>query len=150
VVRHADAGDRAAWTGDDRARPLSATGRRQSDALLEVHRDRPRTRILTSPARRCVDTVEPIARDRGLIVEDEEALAEGTPFDVVDRLLRRCSHTDTLLCTHGDVLGAIVTTMRRQGALLGAPPSWRKAATWVLDTWPDPGRVELVPDPDVG
>ncbi|MFW6010105.1 MAG: pantoate--beta-alanine ligase, partial [Actinomycetota bacterium] len=41
LVRHADAGDRAAWTGDDRARPLSATGREQALAIPRaLHRAR--------------------------------------------------------------------------------------------------------------
>lgn len=149
LVRHADAGDRAAWTGDDRQRPLSATGRRQSDALAALHRDRPLDRVLSSPARRCVDTVEPIAEERGLIIEEEDALAEGASFDLTDRLLRRVADEDVLLCSHGDILAAIVTTLRRRGALRD-PPSWRKASTWVIESWPDPGRVELIPEPDVG
>jgi phosphohistidine phosphatase SixA len=148
MVRHADAGDRAAWTGDDRRRPLSATGRRQSEALVEQYEGRDLQRILSSPARRCTDTVEPVAVVRGLEVEEHEALAEGAPFDQIDALLRELADTDALLCSHADVIGSIVTALRHREVNLGNAPSARKAATWIVDTWPDAGRVELLPTPD--
>lgn len=148
LVRHADAGDRAAWTGDDRARPLSAAGRAQAEALPQLLHDQPIERILSSPARRCLDTVQPLADSRDLLVEDEEALAEATPYDVVDRLLTRAAKKNALLCTHGDVMGAVITTLRRRGALAGVEASWRKGATWVLDSWPDTARAVLLPAPD--
>lgn len=148
VVRHGDAGDRAAWTGDDRRRPLSATGRRQAEALVGQYADHPIDRVLSSPALRCTATVEPVAAARGLVVEEDEALAEGAPFDVVDRFLRRMADTDAVLCSHGDVIGAIVITLRRRGVHLASDPSWRKATTWVLGTWPDPARTTLLPDPE--
>jgi broad specificity phosphatase PhoE len=147
LVRHADAGDRAAWTGDDARRPLSASGRAQAEALVEVLADRAVTRVLSSPAVRCTATAEPIAAARGLDVEAEEALAEGAPFDVVDRLLHRHRGDDVLLCSHGDVIGALITSVRRRGIHLTDPPRWAKGSTWVLDDWPEPRLVELVPPP---
>jgi 8-oxo-(d)GTP phosphatase len=149
VARHGDAGDRAAWTGDDRKRPLSASGRRQAEGLAKQYEGRPIERIFSSEALGCTATVEPIATARGLVVEEHEALAEGAPFDVIDRLLRQLADTDALLCSHADVIGAIVMALRRRGVHLGSDPSWRKAATWVIDTWPDAGRVELLPAPDL-
>lgn len=149
LVRHADAGDRAAWTGDDRQRPLSATGRGQAAGLVELHRGRHLDRILSSPARRCLDTVEPIANDRGLHVEEADALAEGAPLDRTDRLLRRLTGTDTLVCSHADVLAGILMTLHSRGVLKDLP-EWKKASTWVLDAWPDPERAELLPAPPVG
>lgn len=146
LVRHADAVDKAAWTGDDRQRPLSATGRDQSDGLVQLHRARPLDRVLSSPARRCLDTVEPIAHGRALLVEEEDALAEGAPFDRTDRLLRRLSGSDALLCTHADVLAGILTTLHARGGLSDLP-TWAKASTWVMDHWPDPDWTELVPAP---
>jgi len=150
MVRHADAGDRAAWTGDDRRRPLSATGRRQAEALVVQYADRDLQRILSSPALRCTATVEPVATARGLEVEEHEALAEGASFDQVDGLLRELADTDTsaVLCSHADVIGSIVTALSHREVRLGGAPSARKAATWVVDTWPDAERVELLPNPD--
>ncbi len=50
LVRHAKAGDRQAWPGDDLSRPLSKTGRRQAKALVRVLSGRMIERILSSPA----------------------------------------------------------------------------------------------------
>lgn len=147
LVRHADAGDRAAWTGDDALRPLSATGKAQAEALVDQLAERPIARVLSSPAVRCTATAHPLAEARGLAVEEEEALAEGAPFDLIDRLLRLAQRDDVLLCSHGDVIGAIITDVRRRGIHLADPPRWAKGSTWVLDTWPEPHLVELIPPP---
>jgi broad specificity phosphatase PhoE len=69
VVRHADAGDTRSWTGPDRLRPLSPTGRRQAEGLLIRLEDYPIDRVLSGPTLRCQQTVQPLARDRFLAVE---------------------------------------------------------------------------------
>jgi phosphohistidine phosphatase SixA len=143
LVRHADAGDRAAWTGDDLARPLSATGRAQSEALAEMLADHELAVILSSPAKRCIDTVVPLATARGLPVAEEVALTEGTPFEQVDELLTRVAAEHTLLCSHADVIGAALTALWRRGHLPERPNA-RKVATWLVEGWPDPARVELL------
>lgn len=146
LLRHADAGDRAAWTGDDLARPLSATGRRQSEQLAGMLADRGLARILSSPAKRCVDTVAPLAARLGLQVEEDVTLTEGTPFEEVDRLLFGVAAQDVLLCSHADVIGAALTALWRRGHLAHRPNA-RKLATWLVDGWPDPNRVELLNPP---
>lgn len=150
IVRHADAGDRAAWTGDDRRRPLSAAGRGQAEAIALAFADEPLDRIVSSPARRCLDTVEPLAELRGVLVEEDDALAEGAPFDRIDALLTRLSDTPVLLCSHGDVIGAIVTTVRRRGVPLGSSARWPKGSTWILDGWPNTEHATFVPTPVEG
>ena len=77
LVRHAKAGDRSTWQGDDDGRPLTKAGRRQARALVDVFAGRPINRIVSSPAVRCVDTVEPLAEARGLAVEVRNELREG-------------------------------------------------------------------------
>lgn len=149
IVRHAHAGERAAWSGDDRRRPLTATGRRQAEALVALHGSHAFDRIHASPARRCLDTVRPIAERRGMAVIEDETLAEGTPFDAVDRLLRGCTGEEVLLCSHGDVLGAIVTALEHRGVTVPSA-GWPKASTVILDSWPDPDHVRFVPAPAVG
>jgi broad specificity phosphatase PhoE len=149
LVRHADAGDRAAWTGDDTRRPLSATGRAQSEALVELFADRSIDRILSSPAKRSVDTVEPLAAARNLHVEHEDALAEGTPLDAVERLLLRHRDENVVLCSHGDVIGAVITSVRRRGVHLSDPPHWPKGSTWVIDAWPEPVLLQLLHPPAI-
>ena len=77
AVRHSSAGDRAAWIDDDDHRPLDDLGRRQAEWLIGVLSDRQIGRILSSPAVRCVQTVDPLAAARGVELEVEPGLAEG-------------------------------------------------------------------------
>jgi len=146
IVRHAHARKRDTWTKADRRRPLSAKGRSQSEALSELYASQSIDRILSSPAQRCVDTVRPFAEKWDVPLIEDDMLLEGTPFDVIDRLLRRCSVEDVLLCSHGDVISSIVTALERRGS--NVPSSgWPKASAWILDSWPDPTQIRFVPAP---
>ena len=77
LVRHAHAGSRSRWTGDDALRPLSTRGHEQANGLVGVIGDAPIGHILSSPYVRCMETVVPLAAARGLAVEPVDALAEG-------------------------------------------------------------------------
>src|SRR5687768_6255682 len=74
VVPHADAGDRKKWTTDQDLRPLSDLGRRQAAELAPNIDDV--DAVVSSPALRCVQTVEPIAIASGVEVELSEHLRE--------------------------------------------------------------------------
>jgi len=137
LSRHAHAGDKHAWTGPDLMRPLSETGRREAHGLLAQLRDDPIGRILSSPAVRCLQTVEPLAARRGLTTETSEALGvEGDPA-ALEALLADPGAGNLLVCSHGELIG---TVLRR---LLGeqlAADSWPKGSTWVLEV--DGGQVQ--------
>ena len=91
LVRHASAGHRASWDGEDRLRPLDERGARQADGIVELLARREFKRIVSSPAVRCVDTVVPLAHARGLAVEHSEALAEGAGAEAALALFRGAS-----------------------------------------------------------
>ena len=74
VVRHAKAGSRRRFDGDDTLRPLSSNGQVQAKALVELLVRSDATRILTSPYTRCIETVAPLAKKLGLEVELEAEL----------------------------------------------------------------------------
>ena len=82
LVPHADAGDRRKWTTDQDLRPLSDLGVAQSAALAEVvgRVDE----IVSSPARRCVQTVEPIAQRSDIDVRHSDDLREISFADEVE------------------------------------------------------------------
>ena len=102
VVRHAHAGRRSAYQGDDRSRPLSPRGVvRARELVLLLSEYRPQ-RILSSPYVRCCATVQPLAESLGLAVESVDELAEGHGGDAV-RLLATMAGESAVLCTHGDV-----------------------------------------------
>ncbi|HYA09016.1 MAG TPA: histidine phosphatase family protein, partial [Gaiellaceae bacterium] len=77
LLRHASAGDRGAWDGDDRLRPLDDEGYDQAIALPEALAGRRISRVVSSPYVRCIESVEPLAAALGLTVELDGRLAEG-------------------------------------------------------------------------
>lgn len=129
LVRHARAGRRAEWSGDDRLRPLDERGERQAEALVSQLADRDFSRIVSSPYLRCVETVVPLARARGLEVEETGALAEGAGPEPALALLRG-AEVPVVACVHGDLVEA----------LLGE--KMKKGSTAVLDV--DGGGIRLV------
>jgi 8-oxo-dGTP diphosphatase len=132
-VRHAKAGSRSAWTEDDRLRPLSKAGRRQADALVVAFRGLDVDRVVSSPFVRCVQTVRPLALDRGLPVETSEGLAEGAPPDQALSLLDEAARTPTVFCAHGDVIPAVVLHLAERGAELEGEREWKKGSVWALE-----------------
>src|SRR6202011_635594 len=89
VVRHAKAGDRGEWTGDDRMRPLTKSGQRQAEGLANLLDRQPIDKILSSGYLRCVQTVEPLGARRQLPVEPVKELEEGAGGESVGRLVQK-------------------------------------------------------------
>ena len=106
VIRHASAGKRSEWWGNDRLRPLDERGRRQADALIGELEGRPIARILSSPYVRCVQSVELLARARGLQVEPVDELAEGADVEAALEVLR--VGEAAAACVHGDLIEALL------------------------------------------
>jgi 8-oxo-dGTP diphosphatase len=132
LVRHAKAGDRSAWTEDDRLRPLSKTGRRQAEALVRTFHGLRIDRVLTSPYVRCEQTVRPLALDRGLPLEPLEALAEGAPLEGLLRLFDDLDGQAVVVCGHGDLIPAAVERDRARGVPTDEGAT-KKGSTWVLE-----------------
>ena len=137
LVRHAHAGDRAAWTGDDAARPLSEKGWRQARGLVELLPRQPRLRrVVSSPSLRCVQTVEPLAEAYALRVEEDERLLEGAdPRDALALVEAELARGDGVAaCSHGDVIpGVLELLMQRDEVRFEDRLIWQKGSTWVLE-----------------
>jgi 8-oxo-dGTP diphosphatase len=114
LVRHAWAGDRADWDGDDGARPLDGAGRRQADALVEALARFPLRRLVSSPTVRCVQSFEPLARARGLEIETRPELAVDADGEAALRLIREAGD-DAAHCTHGEVLEQLLGEPTEKG-----------------------------------
>jgi phosphohistidine phosphatase SixA len=133
LVRHAHAGRKSEWVGSDLHRPLSPQGQLEALGLVDQLRDYIVERILCSPARRCLQTVEPLARRRGLRVEPSELLGvDGSGAGVLE-LLQDGTLGQAVLCTHGEVIGQVFEQLQAAGMELPARPRWPKGSTWVLD-----------------
>jgi 8-oxo-dGTP diphosphatase len=135
LVRHADAKSRANWSGPDELRPLSRKGESQAAGLADKLRNAPIKRILSSPAMRCIDTVEPLAAKHGVKVETTDALLEGADPSAAYDLLRRVAKEegDTVLCTHGDLIPELLRAASKDGLALGDAPRWPKGSTWAIE-----------------
>jgi len=150
VVRHASAGQKADWDGDDRLRPLDAGG--EADALLLADLlccFAPAARVISSPALRCTQTMRPYAARSGGSVEVEAALAvpgrgsvsslgrtdQGEAFQNLFRGLVADAQP-VVVCLHRENLP---TALEAACAALGVPcpaiepdPSLPKGGFWVV------------------
>lgn len=132
LVRHARAGDRTKWSGDDVLRPLTADGERQAERIAARFDSVPVALVLSSPYLRCLQTVGPTARRFGLEVQPTIELAEGSPFSaVLDLLAHVPDHT--VLCSHGDVIPDTIAALYRRGMDIGTAEDWRKGSIWVIE-----------------
>ena len=137
LVRHASAGSRSKWTGDDRDRPLDECGQAQADELVRLLARFDVARIASADVARCIDTVAPFADAVGLTVELEPLLSEtGYPGreEDAEALLRATDpDRDAVACSQGDVIPDLV------GRLLATddidrpdPVAAAKGSVWAL------------------
>ncbi len=150
VARHAEAGERTAWLRPDRERPLTARGRRQSQALVERFADLPLTQLISSPYLRCMQTLEPLGMARALPIEIRDELAEGvSPAYVEKFVIEAATEGAAVLCVHGDGLRALLQGLvERDVQLAGGPADQAKGSTWylrVVDGVIESGRYEPPP-----
>jgi 8-oxo-dGTP diphosphatase len=131
LVRHAKAGERRVWEGDDEARPLSKHGWRQSQAIAARLAKKGTTSLYSSPYVRCMQTLEPLGEQLGVEIEPERRLSEGEPFEPVLDLLGEVA-SGAVLCSHGDIVPAVIQALARRGMQVESPPDWRKGTIWVL------------------
>jgi broad specificity phosphatase PhoE len=134
LVRHAKAGERGAWVGDDELRPLSGRGHAQARHLLELLADADFERVVSSPYVRCMETVVPLAAARHMALEPSDALAEGASLREALALVQKHASHGAVLCTHGDVMPMLLEHFAKHGVDLGKAPQWPKGCVWVLKT----------------
>ncbi|HEY7017094.1 MAG TPA: histidine phosphatase family protein [Gaiellaceae bacterium] len=115
LVRHARAGHRSEWDGDDLHRPLDERGRQQAELLVGQLEGRELGRLVSSPYVRCVDTLVPLAEARGLEVELDDALAEGAGAGPALALFRAAS-SPLVASIHGDLAHALVGERTKKGS----------------------------------
>ena len=133
LVRHARAGERQPGNNDEE-RPLSKRGIRQTAALTGLLSEYPITRILSSPYRRCRETVAPLAERLDVALEWSDDLAEGTKRRKVRRLIAKLAGETAVLSTHGDIVAGLIDRLRENGVPLDGGSQWKKGSVWTLDT----------------
>jgi 8-oxo-dGTP diphosphatase len=83
---------------------------------------------------RCVESVQPIAARLGLDIETSAALAEGAAVDAAVAVVGGCAADDAVVCSHGDVIPAVLEALAHTDGL-PLPPNFpcEKGSTWALE-----------------
>lgn len=138
LVRHAKAGTRADWDGDDNQRPLSDAGRRQAEALRTMLALwGPRT-VHSATRLRCTETVAPLAADLGTTTVEEPLLSEEGYWPDreagVHRLREIATSTPlSVVCSQGGVIPDVVTRLAEAGRVaIEEPVRSKKGSVWAL------------------
>ncbi|GAA5072216.1 8-oxo-dGTP diphosphatase [Thermocatellispora tengchongensis] len=113
-VRHALAGSRQDWKGDDDERPLEDAGYVQAAALAVTLAAYRPARLISSPSKRCMQTLKPYALRSGLPIAKDRLLTE-TGYDHARALELALSVLDegrpAVICSHGKVLDDLIAAV---------------------------------------
>lgn len=137
LIRHARAGDRNSWGGDDEDRPLDPVGMRQTRQITAIARCFGITEVVSADVVRCQQTVAPLAAVLGLPIEQEPALSEGVhqqdPGATVRRFDELVAHGGAIaICSQGGVIPDLLATLRGRGPVRPAHVRPRKGSLWLL------------------
>ncbi|GAA1994942.1 NUDIX hydrolase [Microbacterium pumilum] len=142
ALRHAKALSREEWHGKDVARPLSARGRKQADAIVGPLLAFGVRKIISSPATRCMKTVKPLAvairrkvNASPLISQDAWEEGQSDSRAVIGARVR--ARKPAVLCSHGPVLPEIMNelalaTGTLRGSYLGSASALETGAFSVV------------------
>lgn len=165
LVRHAKAGSRQNWSGDDDARPLSPAGWRQAKALRTLLPLFGVRRVAAAPRLRCEQTVAGLAEDLGVPLVREPLLSEEAhvraPTSAARRLLRLVGPVGgateagfdppdgpIAVCSQGGAIPGLIDSLAAESglALPPGPLPCKKGSVWVLSFAPRPPYPLLAAD----
>lgn len=135
LIRHASAGDRGRWHTDDQQRPLDEKGHQQALQLAERFAEHPLGAVWSSPATRCMQTVEPLALTCSLDIGIRTELCEGANYERVLELIHKetaAAPGDFVLCSHGDVISGVLNRLLRTGLEVIGASGCAKGSVWEL------------------
>jgi phosphohistidine phosphatase SixA/8-oxo-dGTP pyrophosphatase MutT (NUDIX family) len=133
LVRHARAGKRSEWSGNDLERPLDASGRAQAERLVDLLSMFGPDRIVSAEPVRCVQTMQPLADHLGLTLHIDPVFGDiayaTAPEPAEDALMALAKPGKvTVVCSQG---GAIPGLVDRLGRGIRSSDT-KKAGVWVL------------------
>ncbi|NNF53387.1 MAG: histidine phosphatase family protein [Acidimicrobiales bacterium] len=114
LVRHGHAGSRD-WSRHDQYRQLSDRGRDEAAeielALAEINVGA----VISSPATRCVQTVEPLSKRLGLeVIEDKRLWEDADIADAMD-VLNENTEDGAVICSHGNIIPEMLHWLLQTG-----------------------------------
>jgi 8-oxo-(d)GTP phosphatase len=137
IVRHGTAGSKSRFSGDDKMRPLDKKGRAQAEALVAQLATFGPTDVYSADRVRCHQTVEPLAEELGVTINNEPALTEEAYANNPKRARRRVleivdSHRTPVICTQGKVIPDLIAWWCERDGVRPDKSRNRKGSTWVL------------------
>ena len=116
LVRHARARRRNGWRHDDLARPLTTGGARRANQLIRLFSAFGVRYIHSSPASRCLMTVQPYAAVIGKKISTHDSLTEAAheanPKKAADRFTALLAvEGNTVVCTHRPTMPTLLTML---------------------------------------
>jgi len=138
LVRHASAGSRTRWEGDDRARPLDDIGWRQATELVRLLSRFEVETVVAADFVRCTQTVEPLADALGLKVVAEAVFSEvgysGHETDAVARIRELGASLETaVVCSQGDVIPDLLQRLAAEDDVDLPDAATKKGSVWALN-----------------
>jgi 8-oxo-dGTP pyrophosphatase MutT (NUDIX family) len=138
IVRHGTAGTKSRYKGDDRKRPLDKKGRGQAESLVGPLLAFGVTELYAAPRARCHQTLEPLAEELGVTIEDVPTLTEEAYADdrhagrrSIRKILEATDGTPAI-CTQGKVIPDFIEWWCARDGVRPAKSRNRKGSTWVL------------------
>jgi phosphohistidine phosphatase SixA/8-oxo-dGTP pyrophosphatase MutT (NUDIX family) len=137
IVRHAKAGQKRRWKGEDSLRPLEPEGIAQAARLAAVAPCYGPTRIASADLLRCAETVRTVSHDLGLPVDIEPKLGreayEADPQATLGWVRERVDEGGTvMLCSQGEVIPDLLTRLAAGSPVNMRHPAARKGSVWTL------------------
>jgi 8-oxo-dGTP diphosphatase len=137
IVRHATAGRKARYKGDDRKRPLDKRGRTQAQSLVPQLLAFGATDLYAADRTRCVQTIEPLAEKMGRTITVEPTLTEEAyarnPKAAQKRTLEIAALGGTpVISTQGRVIPYLIQWWCERDGVKPDKSRNRKGSTWVL------------------
>lgn len=156
IVRHASAGRRSSWKGEDSERPLDKRGQRQAEALTGLLCAYRPAQMFTADVQRCRQTLRPVVLAAGLPLTEEHMFSEdgyrAEPAAAVARLIElAATGIPTVVCSQGKSIPGLLDGLcaALDGKLRGDPAirkggAWLAHLCWGADRLPDMISLERV------
>ncbi|MGB3233331.1 MAG: bifunctional NUDIX hydrolase/histidine phosphatase family protein [Mycobacterium sp.] len=137
IVRHATAGSRARYKGDDRKRPLDKHGRAQAESLVGQLLAFGAGDLFAADRLRCRQTLDPLAEELGAAIREEPELSEEAYADnrkaTRQRILEiAATSANPVICTQGKVIPDLIEWWCERDGVRPDRSRNRKGSTWVM------------------
>ncbi|MCL4449467.1 MAG: histidine phosphatase family protein [Actinobacteria bacterium] len=132
LVRHALAVDQFVFKGDDERRPLTEKGKTQAQGLVALLDNIKFRSLLSSPALRCIETLEPLAKYKGAKIDIQPLLGLSAQPDDTLGYLVTLKH-NVVACSHGENILGILEFLFSQKVAGVDKVRARKGSVWLLE-----------------